>query len=93
VSRETGAPGAPQRGAESRRAGEQRVPAGGTWERIPEVATTLESPATEVETDTNGSKDKPNPGVPKGNEITSEMSLDKIRRDLEALDDEGGKNR
>jgi cell division initiation protein len=54
----------------------QPVPVGGAWESVPEVATALEQPPAELpETDSRSD-------VPKGPGVTSEMSLEEIRRDL-----------
>jgi len=54
----------------------QPVPVGGAWESVPEVATALEQPPAELpETDSRSD-------VPTGPGVTSEMSLEEIRRDL-----------
>jgi cell division initiation protein len=58
---------------------------GGAWERVPEVAevaTAIETPAEEVEPDPP-IQSRDSYTVPAGPEITSEMSLEQIRRDLE----------
>jgi hypothetical protein len=86
--------GVPQYGPErAPKGGDHQAPVGRAWESVPEVATALEPPAKEVESEANGLKRDPNTHIPTGKDVTSELSLEKIRRDLEALNDEGEENR
>ncbi len=55
----------------------QPVPVGGAWESVPEVATALEQPPAELPETDNQSE------VPTGPGVTSELSLEEIKRDLE----------
>jgi cell division initiation protein len=60
------------------------TPAEVALENAPEVATAIESPAEEVEPSLQRPATNDARRVPKGTDVTSEMSLDKIRRDLES---------
>ncbi|MCK5619795.1 MAG: hypothetical protein KAJ17_10360, partial [Candidatus Krumholzibacteria bacterium] len=60
------------------------TPAEVALENAPEVATAIETPAEEVEPPLQGPAKDDARRVPKGTDVTSEMSLNKIRRDLES---------
>jgi cell division initiation protein len=64
-------------------------------ESAPEVATAIETPAEEVEPSIEEPAKGNAGGVPTGTDVTSEMSMDKIRRDLEThmSRDKGDKDR
>jgi cell division initiation protein len=74
------APAAPS-GGPTRGRDEGRV--GGAWDRVPEVATVVEMEPEVAETERQPLASEPENKVPVGKDITSEISLDQIRRDLE----------
>jgi cell division initiation protein len=73
----------------------RRTPAEVVLENEPEVATAIETPAEEVEPSFQGPATDDARRVPTGTDVTSEMSLAKIRRDLESQmsRDKGDKDR
>jgi cell division initiation protein len=60
-----------------------RVPVGGAWDRVPEVATAVDVEPEMADPGSQPLMADPVPDVPTGNDVTSEMSLDQIRHDLE----------